>query len=88
MGGSREDLVYTLHAEEALRERGIQREWIELVVRAPALRIPDPDDTEVERFYKSIPENGDRVLRVAVNTNATPWRVLSAFFVRAMRGRL
>jgi hypothetical protein len=81
-------LVYTGHAVNALREREIPREWVERTIRKPLLVTPDIDDPEVERFYLRISENGDRVLRVAVNTTATPWRVVSAFFDRTMRGRL
>lgn len=50
--------------------------------------MQDPEDPEIERFYLAIPENGNRVLRVAANTNVTPWRVVSAFFDRDMRGKL
>ena len=71
-----------------MRERNIPREWIEQTINGPALTISDPEDPEIERFYRAIPENGNRVLRVAVNTNVTPWRVVSAFFDRDMRGKL
>ena len=81
-------LDYTLHAETALKERNIAREWVERTVYAPALIVPDSKDPEIERFYRAILENGNRVLRVAVNTSVTPWRVVSAFFDRDMRGRI
>ncbi|MYB25567.1 MAG: hypothetical protein F4X37_10780 [Acidimicrobiia bacterium] len=48
----------------------------------------DPCDAEVERFYRTIPERGGRVLRVLVNVTADPWRVVTAFFDRSMRGEL
>ena len=79
---------YTIHAENALTEREIPKEWIERTVSAPELRTPDPEDPLVERFYKNIPEMENRVLRVAVNTHASPWRVVTAFFDRDMRGLL
>lgn len=82
------NLIYTQHALRALLEREIPEEWVERTVRGPALVTPDSDDPEVERFYRSIPENDDRVLRVAVNTRATPRRVITVFFDRRMRGRL
>ena len=81
-------LRYTLHAETALRERNISKEWVERTIYYPALIMQDPEDPEIERFYLAIPENGNRVLRVAANTNVTPWRVVSAFFDRDMRGKL
>ena len=81
-------LNYTRHAVDVMRERLIPTEWVESAVTEPALRSPDPDDPEVERFYLRIPERGNRVLRVAVNTKVTPWRVVSVFFDRGMRGEL
>ena len=58
------------------------------MVARPALRVPDPNDAQVERFFRHIPEQDNRILRVAVNTHVTPWRVVSVFFDRSMRGKL
>ena len=63
-------------------------EWVERTVAEPALRSPDPHDSELERLYRPIPERGGRVLRVVVNTRVAPWRVVSVFFDRGMRGQL
>ncbi len=79
-------LEYTRHAVHVMEVRVISKEWVELAVTEPALRTPDPSDPEVERFFRRIPERGGRVLRVAVNTRVTPWRVVSVFFDRSMRG--
>ena len=81
-------LRFTRHALHAMAERTIPAEWVEQTVAAPALRTHDPHDSEVERFFRRVPERGDRVLRVAVNTRVAPWRVVSVFFDRAMRGEL
>ena len=81
-------LEYTRHAVHAMDERMIPREWVESAVAEPALRTSDPNDPEVERFFRRIPERGGRVLRVAVNTRVAPWRVVSVFFDRSMRGEL
>ncbi len=81
-------LEYTRHAVQAMAERMIPREWVESAVAQPALRTSDPNDPEVERFFRRTPERGDRVLRVAVNTRVVPWRVVSVFFDRSMRGEL
>ena len=70
-------LAYTRHAVHAMEERTIPREWVESVVSEPALRTSDPNDPEVERFFRRIPEHGGRVLRVAVNTRVAPWRVVT-----------
>lgn len=82
------ELEYTKHALDVMDERNIPVEWIERTVSDLALRLPDRDYPEVERFFRAVPEYGNRVLRVAVNTNVATWRVVSVFFDRGMRGRL
>ena len=81
-------LSFTRHAVHAMAERMIPVEWVERVVAEPALRVSDPNEPAVERFFRPIPKQGDRVLRVAVNTCVAPWRVVSVFFDRNMRGKL
>ncbi len=81
-------LEYTRHAVHAMEERMIPREWVESAVAEPSLRTSDANDPEVERFFRRIPEHGDRVLHVAVNTRVAPCRVVSVFFDRSMRGEL
>ena len=81
-------LDFTRHAVHVMEERMIPKGWVQKVVTDPALRIADPSDAEVERFFRPIPEHGNRVLRVAVNTRVAPWRVVSVFFDRSMRGEL
>ena len=71
-----------------MAEREIAIAWVEQTLAAPELRLPDPDDAAVERFYRKIPEFGGRVLRVAVNTTVEPNRVVSVFFDRQMKGKL
>ena len=83
-----EFLTYTVHARRAIAERVIPTEWIERIVSEPELRTDDPGDSDLERFYARVPERDNRVLRVVVNTQTEPWRVVSVFFDRGMRGRL
>jgi uncharacterized DUF497 family protein len=78
----------TNHAKKALAEREIPVEWLERTLAQPELTLPDPDDTEVERRFRKIPEFGGRVLRVAVNTTVEPVRIVSVFFDRTMKGQL
>ena len=82
------ELEFSKHAIRVLAERKISREWVEHTVREPELRQPDPNDPFVERFFRRIPENGDRTLRVAVNIRVAPWRVVSVFFDRSKREKL
>lgn len=81
-------LEFTKHAIDVLAERTIPAEWVERTVREPELRQPDTNDPLVERFFRRIPENGGRTLRVAVNTQVAPWRVVSVFFDRSKREKL
>ncbi|WP_419926193.1 DUF4258 domain-containing protein [Candidatus Poriferisocius sp.] len=81
-------LAYTLHALHVMEERGIPAEWVERAVATPQRRTRDSHDESVERFFIRIRERGDKVLRVAVNTESDPWRVVSTFFDRSMRGQL
>lgn len=78
----------TKHAKKVLAERDIPLEWVERAFSQPELRLPDSDYAEVERRFRKIPENGDRVLRVAVNIAVEPNRVVSVFFDRKMKGKL
>ena len=71
-----------------MSERAIPVEWIERTVASPGLRVRDPDDLEIERFYRRVPEFGDRVLKVVVNTRVVRWRVVSVYFERRMRGEV
>ena len=78
----------TKHAQKALDEREIPAEWMERTLSAPELVLPDPDDATVERRFRRIPEFGNRVLRVAVNTAVEPNRVVTVFFDRQTKGKL
>ena len=82
------NIEFTNHALHVVRERMIHTEWIEQTLTEPSMRVPDPNDPEVERFFRPIPEYGDRVLRVVVNTSVVPWRLVSVFFDRTMKAKL
>lgn len=82
------ELAFCEHAGQVMVEREIPIEWIESVLNEPALRTPDARDPHVELFYRRIPDHGGRVLRVVVNTNVAPWRVVSVFFDRNAGGKL
>lgn len=87
-GDQTSELEYSWHALIVMAEREILPEWVEATVSEPMLRTSDPYDDAVERFYRTIPGRNQRVLRVAVNTQVAPWRVVSVFFDRRMRGRI
>ena len=82
------ELEFTKHAAHVMAERLIALEWVKRAVAEPELRDADPNDPEVEHFFRHVPKRSDRVLRVVVNTDAVPWRVVTVFFDRRMRGML
>ena len=72
----------TQHARDVLDEREILIEWVERVLNRPTLREP------AESRFARIPEFGNRVLRVVINTTIVPERVVSVYFDRRMKNRL
>jgi hypothetical protein len=78
---------YTLtgHARDALARRGIALPWLELAL-ASDWREPDVLDDALEHRLAVIPEFGHRVLRVIVNVEVAPPRVITPFFDRRLRG--
>jgi hypothetical protein len=80
--------AFTEHAKHALKMRNIDKKWVVVALEDPESREKDPNDKELERFYKRVPECENRVLRVVVNTKLAPWRIVSVFFDRRMKGKL
>jgi hypothetical protein len=78
-------VVYTQHAESMLRERAIERHWVELTVNEPEAVEPDPARPGIVRAFRRIPERGGRFLRVVYVTGVTPLRIITAFFDRNRR---
>ena len=78
----------TRHARDVMRERGIPLEWVERAFsRAELVEVSGANLLQEKRFCR-IPEFGNRVLRVVVNTEFVPPRVVSVFFDRKMKGKL
>jgi hypothetical protein len=82
------NFIFTQHARIAAEARKIQPDWVRITLEDPQLRTWDPEDSTIERFFRKIPENQNRILRVVVNTQVAPWRVVSVFFDRTMKGNL
>lgn len=78
----------TGHAVTVMAEREIPVEWVERVLAQPERTEPDGTDPELQHALGRIPEWGDRVLRVVYNKTREPWRVVTVYFDRGMRGRL
>ncbi|MGA2659514.1 MAG: DUF4258 domain-containing protein [Verrucomicrobiota bacterium] len=78
----------TQHARTVVAERNIRVEWMERALTRPTLTEPSATDATLESRFVRIPEHGDRVLRVVVNKQAVPERVVSVYFDRMMKGKL
>ena len=93
MGGEKDEKkapVYELtqHAKDVMREREIPLEWVEKAFSGPELVEVSGANPLQERRFCRILEFGGRVLRVVVNTEFVPPRVVSVFFDRRMKGKL
>ena len=75
-----EDFVYTEHALDMLGERKIKDEWVRRTLEAPE-RKEQKEDGTVD-FLRPIEESDNHYLRVAVNPNARPPRIITVFFDR------
>ena len=82
------DFVLSKHAEVSATEREIPLEWIRLTLEDPDRREADRREVGVELFYAKIAAYENRVLKVVVNVQVDPWRVMSVYFDRSMKERL
>ena len=75
-------LEWTRHAREMLVERNIAEEWVFRAIRDSDYHERG-DDANIH-YIKAIPEHGGRLLRVVVNPNVPPNRILTVFFDRRL----
>ena len=76
-------MKWSEHAKDMLIERHISQEWVWRT-------IDSPDNAETladgnTHFTKAIEENEGRILRVVVNMNVEPNRIVTVFFDRRLR---
>jgi hypothetical protein len=74
------------HAETVLQERKIAIEWVRFTLNYPERVEQMTDGTW--HYLSRIAENENRVLRVILNRDTNPVRVITVFFDRRMRGQL
>jgi hypothetical protein len=72
------------HAEDMLRERNISEEWIQFTLNYPEQQEIKEDGTM--HYISSVEEYKGKYLRVVVNPNSNPMRIVTAFFDRRVRG--
>ena len=76
------NIALSKHAQDVMRERNISQEWVHRAVDSPDL-VENPADGTTH-FLKAIPEHDGRYLRVVVNPDLTPVRVVTVFFDRRL----
>lgn len=76
------------HAVTVMAEREILEMWVARILTSPQRTEPDATDPLLRHALGWITERDDRVLRVVYNETIHPWRVVTAYFDRAMRGKL
>lgn len=77
------DWELSRHAETVVQERAIAIEWIQRTLDTPE-RVEQMTN-ESWHYLSRIAENEDRVLRVILNQDVNPARVITVFFDRRMR---
>ena len=77
----------TAHSAKVIDERSISLDWIIYVLKHPMKVESDREDATLRHAMASIPERGDRVLRVVYNEKSKPWRIITAYFDRKQRSR-
>jgi hypothetical protein len=75
------------HAHTALVEREISEEWLERALQKPTRVEPDEHDPALVHHLVAIPEHGGRVLRVVLNNQVAPSRIVTLYFDRQMKGQ-
>jgi len=70
-----------------MAERKIPAVWVERVLQNPERTEPDKVDPELRHALGCITEHDDRILRVVYNIAVNPWRIVTVYFDRALRGR-
>jgi len=78
------DWEFTVHARSMMLERGITEAWVFRTLSEPD-RMEEQEDGTIH-YLKRISENRGKVLRVVVNREVAPPRVVTQFFDRRERG--
>jgi hypothetical protein len=76
------DFEFSAHTTEMLRERNIAEEWVRRTLNAPDRKRRGEDGNM--HYVKAIRERDGRVLRVVVNADVQPNRVITVYFDRRL----
>jgi hypothetical protein len=75
----------SVHAHHQMQERNILELWIEETLADPEKLLFLADSHGNTHYLKRIQDFGDRWLRVVVNPNLTPKRIVTIFFDRRVK---
>ena len=76
------DFEFSAHSKDMLKERNIAEEWVWRTLNTPD-RKHRGDDGNMH-YTKTIQERDGRVLRVVVNADVQPNRIVTVFFGRRL----
>lgn len=74
---------FSEHPYDMLRERNIRETWVKLAREHPEREQMMEDGTV--HYIRAIEECEERYLRVVVNPDVKPWRIVTVFFDRRIR---
>ncbi len=77
---------FSEHAFDMLKERNIQEEWVKLTIEDPERKESKEDGTV--HYIRAIKQYGGRYLRVVVNPDVNPKRIVTVFFDRRITKEL
>jgi len=75
----------TVHARHQMQERNILESWIQEALAEPEKLLSFADAYGNTHYLKRIQNFGDRWLRVIVNPNSNPERIVTIFFDRRVK---
>ncbi len=73
----------SLHAQDMLLERNILEEWVWRTINTPEKKRRGEDDNM--HYTKAIKEKSGCVLRVVINSDVQPNRIVTVFFDRRLQ---
>jgi len=86
LGNGMDDFL-TEHVRDVMEKRHISIEWLAKTISSPEWIESDHMDEDLKHFLARIPDFQDRVLRVIVNMNTNPKRVVMVYFDRRRTGK-
>ena len=76
------EFEWSTHAKDMLQERSIDEEWVWRTLNTPGRKRRGQDGNM--HYTKAIRERDGRVLRVVVNADVQPNRIVTVFFDRRL----